>query len=250
MARVIFVANSKGGVGKTTIATILAEVNRALHGSYPAMIDCDSRHKLAKIFKNNVQTIEMSASTEAIAANPDLLVSHWDCLGDSIMSGADTIIDLGANVDRSVLEWAARSKIADYLGETAIDVVVPTTAEPLAIEGAGLLLASAATVFPASRRILVLNEAAGGFDAYSANPAFCALKSVPGVMIVPLSRCTTPIWLDLERDGFSFAAAIEAGSAAVGAELGITRPWVVDRMLGDLGKWGMSVVDAFAPLYR
>lgn len=250
MPKVVFVANSKGGVGKTTVASVIAEVYRATRGRLPKLVDCDSRHKLVKIFGDCVTAIELSASTDELIANPDLIVSYWDGLGDHIMGGDDVVIDLGANVDRSVFEWAARSRFADYLGEIQVDVVVPATAEPLAIEGARVLLESAAAVFPAARRVLVLNEGHGGFSAYEAAPDYKRLVGLPGLQVVRLPKCTSAIWGDLERDGLSFAKAIELGPDKIGPALGMTaRPWVAARALGDLGRWAEAVKTAFGPLY-
>ena len=250
MARVVLVGNSKGGVGKTSTASVIIEVWRAERGQYPVMVDCDSRNKLTKIFGDSVKRIDLAAPTDELIANPDLIISHWDALGDMILSGQDTVVDLGANVDRAVLEWASRSRIADFLMEIDLDVVVPTTADPLAIEGARAMLDAAAAIFPAARRVLVLNEAHGGFGPFDANPEFRALLSIPGVVVVRLPKCISAFWTDLERDGVSFATAIEIGAEKIGAVLGITRPWVAARALGDLARWGEAANDAFAPLYR
>jgi hypothetical protein len=250
MPRATFVCNSKGGVGKTTVAVAIAEVYRALHGRAPKMIDCDSRHKLCKMLGSEVIGFGLCATTDDLLANPDLIVSYWDALGDHILGGNDVVIDLGANVDAQIFEWAARSRIADYLGETGVDIVVPTTAEPLAIEGARVLLTSAARIFPDSRRVLVLNEAHGRFAGYETADEFRSLLALPGLHVVRLPKCISSLWNDLERDGVSFAKAIELGPEKIGATLGLSRPWVAARALGDLARWGEAVRAAFQPLYH
>ena len=250
MSRTIFCANSKGGVGKTTIAVVIAEIYRALNGRPPKLIDCDSRHKLMRMLGSEVIGFELAATTDDLIANPDLIVSYWDALGDHILGGQDVVIDLGANVDSQIFEWAARSRIANYLGDTAVDVVVPATAEPLAIEGARVLLESASHIFPTSRRILILNEAHGLFTPYEQMPEFCHLLALPGLTTIRLPKCTSALWGDLERDGLTFAAAIELGPEKIGPALGITRPWVAARALGDLARWAESIRNEFEPLYR
>ena len=250
MARKIIIGNGKGGVGKTTLASVIIEVWRAEKGDYPAvMIDCDSRNKLAKMFKDRVLKIAISAEPEEIIANPGLVVSYWDQLGDHLISDTDAVVDLGANVDQSVLEWARRSKIGRYLDNISLDVIVPTTGDPLGIEGAREMLKATAAIFPSARRTLVLNAWTSKLDeTYKRDSSFLEITSLPGVEVVRVPKCTSEIWEDIVRDSVSFAHAIELGPEAIGKSLKLSRPWLADRGVGDLAAWAEKVVPILRPL--
>ena len=111
------------------------------------------------------------------------------------------------------------------------------------------MLNAAASVFPSARRFLVLNEAAGPFAKYERDPNFVAITKMPGVAVFTLAKCISAIWADIERDGLSFAQAIDLGPEEIGKTLGITRPWVAKRSVGDLGAWADKAVASLRPLF-
>ncbi|MEI7606437.1 MAG: hypothetical protein WCJ64_03530 [Rhodospirillaceae bacterium] len=249
MSTVTFTCNEKGGSGKTTCAVGFAEVWRSQIGRPLRLIDCDDRHKLARFKGDQVLKIESSISADLLAENPDLALSYWDPIGQLMVSGADCLIDLAAGVGIQVLQWADRSQIFEYLSDTTVIFIVPTKPDPEGLTGARQILESVPDIIPTAIRVLVLNGLTRDFAKYSDNEDYGALLSLPGVMIIKIPYCSSPLWVTLEKDGISYATAVELGAEKIARACGYTAPWVAARDLGSIAKWGKDVHEAFQPLF-
>ena len=254
--RAIIVAQSKGGVGKTVVATIIAELLSLVRGEeHVRLLDCDSRHKLSLMFPDRTIKFEPGATLDEMRTDGRRAVAYWDKLGAQLFKGdhrTAVIADLGANVDRSVWEWATSSAIPRYFEKKGIklDVVVPTTADPLAIEGAVSALGIVGDLFPSARRVLVLNESAGGFDPYRDHGPFRQIMDMPEVTKISIGKCASELWAHFERDGISPTRALGMSEDMVVERYLLTdTPWVAERALGDIGAWAGAAMASFRNLY-
>jgi len=235
------VANTKGGVGKTTLAVALHGLLERRGLSF-SCVDADGRNKLRSIIGDGVTALQAGATAEELRENPDVAYRYWDKIGQAMMAG-NALVDLGANVDSHVWAWAGKANLAKYLNQKSVlvRVLVPTTAEPASVAGAIDTLTAVGTVFPSADRTLVLNGAAGGFEAYENTPELESLKAMQAegqLKIVEMPRCHSGIWRDFEKALISPWRAVEMPPEAVADVLGLAAtPWVADEGLGDLASW-------------
>lgn len=254
--RSIWVLNTKGGVGKTTLALFLANAYRVA-GVPLRMIDCDGKRKLAAFMANTrppseVVSLDIGATSDDLRADPSLAVSYWDDLATFILSAeAASLVDLGANVDRHILQWARSSRVGEVFAEGGVemDIFVPITAEPLAVEAGIEILKEISEVFPAARRVLVLNQVGGKFDAYAASTHMVELetmKKAGEISVALMPRCVSEGWVDYERLRLPFERIIEMTAEDITRTTGMGRLKAV-RSIGDVGKWLQVMHTNFGP---
>lgn len=255
MTKTLWIANTKGGVGKTTLAIFLANAYLA-SGATTRLLDCDSRRKLAAFMDspdNPVLGLDIGASADEVRQNPSLAISYWDRLAEEILEGGDvSVVDLGANVDRMVWQWAERSRVSELFKDEQVDmdIFIPVSAEPLAVEGGLQLIEESRKVFPEARRILVLNQVAGSFDSYADTEQMkrlSELKKTDGLKIVVMPRCLSEGWVDFERLRLNFAKVLEMTPQEVEAQSGLSRLGA-RRAIGDLGAWVEKLYENFGAL--
>lgn len=252
--RHIWVLNEKGGTGKTSVATVLADHLLAT-GQAAQILDCDAqadegkRTSLAAIFPA-ARRIEIGATPEALLAKPALAISHWDGLFDLAKTGP-TLADFGANVAASLLYWLDESDIGARLAAAggSIDFVVVTTAHPDAVGDALALVERLRSAIPGECRRLyvVLNQAAGGFDAYTDSgemAAFAQLVDAGELTLVVVPLCGSEIWRDVERKRITALGASAMPAAQLQALLG-TPELETARGRKALARWHKAVVEAF-----
>jgi hypothetical protein len=243
MKKTVWIANTKGGVGKTTLAMFLANAY-GLSGTPVQMIDCDARRKLASFMADSAIepiSLDIGASADELRQNPSLAVSYWDRLAELVIdSQGVSIVDLGANVDRMVWGWAEKSRVGDLFTDEGVemDLFVPMTAEPLAVEGGLELLRESARVFPNARRILVLNRNAGSFDSYEGTAVLADLRKMrkDGLQVVVMPKCVSEGWVDFERLKLHFGRVLQMSAADLEKATGMGR-LQSRRALGDLAAW-------------
>jgi len=244
--------NGKGGVGKSILMMVLAwqyEVN----GRPLRLIDVDDKAKLAEFMGlDKVLSLRIGANAEAIRANPSLAYSYWDQLAVE-MTEHDTGVDLGANMDSVLLDWAKKSDLGQVLQETGVsmDIYVPVTADPLAVAGGIQALEAAEQIFPNSRRILVLNKVAGNFETYESTPEFIkiAVMRDRGLFVVVMEECLSEAWNDFERLKLPpwSVISMDAKTVAEKTGLGIL---AARRAVGDYAAWLMKLQQGLGPLVR
>ncbi|CAK0752997.1 conserved hypothetical protein [Gammaproteobacteria bacterium] len=252
MAHTIWVMNGKGGVGKSILMMVLAW-QYEVSGRPLRLIDIDDKAKLAEFMgTDKVLSLRVGANAEALRANPALAYSYWDQLAVE-MSENDTGVDLGANMDGVLLDWARKSDLDQVLQETGVtmDIYVPVTADPLAVGGGIQALEAAEQVFPHSRRILVLNKVAGNFDTYAATAEFSKIAAMRarGLYVVVMEECLSEAWTDFERLKLPPWAVVsmDAKSVAEKTGLGIL---AARRAVGDYAAWLMKLQQALGPLVK
>ncbi|WP_295586129.1 hypothetical protein [uncultured Lamprocystis sp.] len=246
----VWIMNGKGGVGKSSLMMVLAWLYDNM-GRPLRLIDVDDKAKLAEfVGHDSVLSLRIGADAEALRVDPSLAYSYWDQLAAEILDG-DTGVDLGANMDRHILQWAQKSDLGEVLAESGVtmDIYVPVTADPLAVTGGIDVLDAVAKIFPDSRRILVLNRFAGHFNAYESTPEFnrIAAMRTEGLIVVGMDGCHSEAWTDFERMKLppSRILALNAAKLAQQTGLGIL---AAKRAVGDYASWLKQLQQEFAPL--
>jgi len=252
MSHSIWVINGKGGVGKSVLMMLLAWQYEAV-GRPLRLIDIDDKAKLAEFMgHDNVLSLRVGANAEALRANPSLAYSYWDQLATEIIE-RDTGVDLGANMDRPLLEWARKSELGLVLPESDVtmDIFVPVTADPLAVSGGIEALELIGDIFPDARRILVLNKVAGSFDAYASTPEFGRIARMrdEGLFVVAMEHCLSEAWTDFERLKMSPSRILSMDAKTVSAQTGLGI-LAAKRAVGDYASWLKQFQQALLPLIQ
>lgn len=250
MAHTIWVMNGKGGVGKSILMMVLAW-QYEVSGRPLRLIDVDDKAKLAEFMgSDRVLSLRIGANAEALRANPALAYSYWDQLAIE-MTEHDTGVDLGANMDGILLDWAKKSDLSQVLQETGItmDIYVPVTADPLAVGGGIQALENAEDVFPNSRRILVLNKAAGNFDSYASTSEFAKIAAMRsrGLYVVVMEECFSEAWTDFERLKLPPWSVISMDAKTVSEKTGLGI-LAARRAVGDYAAWLRKMQQVLEPL--
>jgi len=245
-----WVMNGKGGVGKSVLIMNLAWLYEAMNRPL-RLIDVDDKSKLAEfVGADSVLSLRIGASADELRADPSLSYSYWDQLAAEILE-QDTAVDFGANMDRHILEWAGKSELGELLQESGVsmDIFVPITADPLAVRAGIEVLEAAADLFPASRRILVLNRVAGSFNAYEATPEFerIAAMRTDGLLVLSLETCMSEAWTDFERLKLTPQRIVSMSAAAVAQQTGLGI-LAAKRAAGDYAAWLKQFQEVYAPL--
>ncbi|WP_242523386.1 hypothetical protein [Thiocystis minor] len=246
----VWIMNGKGGVGKSVLMMVLSCLYDAM--SRPLrLIDIDDKAKLAEFAgHDHVLSLRIGADIKALRADPSLAYSYWDQLAAEILE-RDTGVDLGANMDRHILEWAVKSELGELLSESGVsmDIYVPITADPLAVTAGIEVLESAARAFPDSRRILVLNRIAGHFNAYEATPEFhrIAAMRADGLIVVGMEPCLSEAWTDFERLKLPPWRILQMNAATVAQQTGLGI-LAAKRAVGDYASWIKQLHQSFASL--
>jgi hypothetical protein len=222
-------------------------------GLNPALVDCDAKRKLQAFIGDDVRSLDIGASADELRRDPQLAVSYWDELSEIIVgTEGDSIVDFGANVDRHVWNWARKSSVSDFFEESGVslDIYVPITAEPLAVEGGIELLRETISVFPNARKILVLNQAVGTFETYAGSGLLSdlnAMKEKNGLKVVIMPRCLSEGWLDFERLRLPFSRIVTMNAEEISDVTGLST-LKARRALGDIAEWLNEMYNNFKDL--
>ncbi len=187
---VAIVANQRGGVGKTTVATAIGET-LIRRGAGVGYIEIESSARLSLIYGSVVHRVQPPSLQEA-AEDASRALATYDEITDRTAEG-NVVIDVGANEIGSFAEWAGLSCFADDVIDRGhrLLLVAVATAEREAMTGALDVLYDQAKSFPGADRFLVLNGALGaGFDDWF------DLRGLAddGIRIVPFPRCLSDMW--------------------------------------------------------
>ena len=233
----VWVMNSKGGVGKTTLSVALAD-QFLLAGRPLSMLEIDTRKRLSSFMgTDNVISFDGAPPIAEIRRNPNLILRHYDPIISAIEAG-DTLIDLGANEDPAFLEYCKLSRLEEDLEDMDVEVMafVPTVAETESIKGAMVALDTLKDVVPSSRRVLVMNERdPGDFEKYLSVGEQNELRA-DGVTIVTMPKIVSEGWEDFQRAKMRFIDIIGMDTAAIQAKFNYVRP-MAKRSRGDVAFW-------------
>lgn len=168
----IIVASRSGGVGKTTLAAILAAMGA---GRRVVCVDRTSREgasRLAQLLKpQGVEDLAISPKID-VAELQFELPKFWipfDVLGGVLREG-DCVVDFGANVVQFFCQWAEADGVRKWLDfneeRPAPILVIPVTANARALADAREAIEAFDEVrMPISDCIVVFNEMMGSVEA-------------------------------------------------------------------------------------
>ena len=240
MKHVLIIGNGAGSQAKTTLAWLLAEIYRAQFGRYPdALIDCDEEKSLARMLGDTVIGVPVSAKIEQLLEQPALITGLFDALGHAIVNAKEcAIVDLGANIDAPVFDWARTSDFAVDLEECKVDILVPVVAEPKGISRGTAMLEAAADVFPSARRTLVKNMQ----RPWAAHERDFETMSALAHRTATMPAClSTILWPQLIARSITPGRAVELGWQEVGRVFDL-EPFVARRELKMVSDWAKKMV--------
>ena len=233
----VWVLNSKGGVGKTTLSVVLADLFQ-LAGHPLSMIEIDTRKRLSSFMgAENVISFDGAPPIADIRKNPNLILRHYDPIITAMETG-NSLLDLGANEDPAFLEYCKLSRLDEDLDDMDVSVMafVPTVAETESVKGALVALEALREVVPSARRVLVLNERdPGDFDKYFDTGALRQLKE-QGVSAVVMPKIVSEGWEDFQRQKMRFIDVIGMDTPDIQQSFGYARP-MAKRARGDIAFW-------------
>lgn len=242
----VWVMNSKGGVGKTTLSVVVADLMQ-LSERPLRMLEIDSRKRLSSFMEEgSVLSFEGAPPIEAIRRNPNLVLKHYDPIMTE-MEKADCLLDMGANEDPSFLEYCKLSRIDEDLVELGIRTVamVPTVAESESVRGAIVALQALGEVVPSSVRILVLNgRDQGDFEKYFDKKTTASLAA-EGILTVFMPRIISEGWEDFQRMKLRFIDVVAMDAGEIQERFSYSRQFA-KRARGDIASWFEQMRQAFA----
>lgn len=250
MTHTVWVINSKSGVGRSVLTMVLAWQYETA-GRPLWLIDLHNEAHLAAFMGHDrVLSLQIGASYEDLRTDPSLAYGYWDLLAAEIIE-RNSGVDLGAKVSHYILDWAKMSHLDQVLRKNGVsmDIYVPITSDPLAVAAGIDTLEAVEQIFPTSRRVLVLNETAGPFDAYADTPEFMRILAMRdrGLYVVLMEHCPSEAWTDFERMKLPPGAilAMDARTVAETTGLGLL---AARRAMSDYAAWLGQMGQALAPM--
>jgi len=226
-------ASKKGGVGKSTVALLIADAAK-LNGIELTVIQVDDQNRLEQTIKQSVITIRIPF--REARKNPALLSQVFDPVFAAIESmaagGPSVLIDLGPTEVDYFVEWAKLVELDQDLLEFGIEgiVVVPAVAEPEALRQAGRTLSLFARALPSMRRVFMENARDGAFaELAPGSEAARVLERDLASMMDAVTKLIMPgidagSWQHFERSCCRFIDVISMDVQTVMRITGLSRP--------------------------
>jgi hypothetical protein len=198
----IFIANDKGGVGKSTLAQYFVYrfiVNRIEF----EVVDYDHQPKLARLFGPKlVSANPVGPALSSFLNDAESAEQFWDPLIRKLRVERSLLVDFGAQAFSFFSDWAALTDLKSLHKGEGVVVVVPVTADLEAIIGAQRIVDRAPEILNNVRVVLAMSDKDGAIKALKGIPEFDALLSC----IDNVSVCAVRV-PNLKSAGYSVAAA-------------------------------------------
>lgn len=172
MTTATIIANEKGGTGKSTVTCLLGQFYKDFHGHWPRIVEVD-RPRLAEVLGDEAVTssIKPWQDFEKVLDDPSAYVEHFNAISHELTVGDDAIVDTGANVWPSLIDWIDDCDLPDMLAADGIDAqcVFVAAPNPDAIQSAMNNLEQARELFDekASYAIVLNNTDGSGFERFN-----------------------------------------------------------------------------------
>ncbi|MEO9772636.1 hypothetical protein [Roseibium sp.] len=231
--RVIFTGSDKGGVGKSFVSTLVADLLEIEDRPF-RLIQIDEQDRLPALFGDRVTTVA-PARLDDLRRDPSAIVTAFDPLyaavEQSLADGVTLIVDIGGPQQMLIEEYCGLVDLyADLLEAGAqVNWLVPATAEPEAMRGAVRTAREVGRVLPSAQRAVVLNGRDGAFRFYPGSPADAVWKDTLEPLFKNIARVGVPAiapgsWMPFEAAGKRFIDVVAADIPAVQAWTGRSRP--------------------------
>lgn len=232
-ARIVFVGSDKGGVGKSFVTTLLADL-MDIAGEPFRLIQIDEQDRLPALFGDRVTTVT-PARLDDLRRDPAAIVTAFDPLYSaierSLADGVTLVVDIGGPQQMLVEEYCGLVDLdADLVEAGASGLwLVPVTAEPEAMRGGVRTAKAIERILPSFRRAMVLNGRDGPFRFYPGSPADLVWRDgvepiLRSVDQVKLPGMAPGSWLPFEAAGKRFIDVVVADVPDIQSWTGRSRP--------------------------
>lgn len=253
----ILVLSGKGGVGKTLLSLLLADLHD-LNAIPLDVVQIDDQQRLSKTLGRDVATIDIALLRKA-RKDPNALTRAFAALYDLIAalptSGRALLVDVGATQQHLLLDYAALTELDEDLREFGITplIFVPVVTDPESIDQAHRQIKALERVLPSAKPCLILNERDGRFadlvpgsvaaDHYQRQIA-PLLDTVPHIT---MPRIEAGSWAHFERQHCRLIDAVGYDVPTAMAVSGLSRP-EAKLARGDVAAWFQVMETALAKI--
>jgi len=224
---VVFVANLRGGTGKTTTSLTFADL-MALNGVEVAAFQVDEQPQLQTLLGRKVVSLlpQLGAASQPRALTSPFAPLYKACQL-AAADGGVVLVDVGANMISLIARWLRDVELQEDLdawGVRAV-VLVPAVRETAAVEGAIETLATLRAALPGAVPVFLENQRDDGFDTVKSNSELGRLlrDQLPAAL-EGCARLTMPAiegeaWASFEAAGLRFIKALAMSPADVAASI-------------------------------
>lgn len=163
--QLVVTASGKGGVGKTTLATVIADL-WAIAGRPYRPFQVDDQRRLGAMLGARVGTIvpDFEAAMRSPRALTGPFAPFYDACAEQAAAGGDVLLDVGANRVELSAMWASEAELQDDLDAWGMEpvVLVPAVAEAEALRQAAETIRTFAQALPRATIVFVENRRDGG----------------------------------------------------------------------------------------
>lgn len=231
--RIIFIGSDKGGVGKSFVSTVVADLMEIRREPF-RIVQIDEQDRLPGLFGERVTTVT-PARLDDLRRDPAAIVTAFDplyaAIERSLGDGVSLIVDIGGPQQMLVEEYCGLVDLDADLVEAGASALwlAPATAEPEAMRGAVRTAHAVERVLPSVARGIVLNGRDGPFRFYPGSPADHLWREG----LEPLCRATSHLklpaiapgsWLPFEAAGKRFVDVVAADIPVIQSWTGRSRP--------------------------